>query len=73
MTTPEPTAALDAAELLPCPFCGSDAEVIPRAMPKGSIWFRVVCEWDGCGVSTSLRTTEAEAIAAWNQRDDQHD
>ena len=50
-------------ELLPCPFCGGEAQV------RGSFMdgFRVEC----CGLcfaSTQRYRTEAEAIEAWNTR-----
>lgn len=58
-------------ELKPCPFCGSeihnevsggrDEDVL---VLKGSYWMNcVTCDCDG-----PIRHTEAEAIAAWNQR-----
>jgi len=57
-------------KLKPCPFCGSEADLIIRhsmVRPELSV---VVCTLDlgGCGSSTAWLETEAEAIAAWNRR-----
>ena len=56
MTTPE---------LLPCPFCGGDADIW-RASGERTAW--VAC-MGRCSVLVSKEyTTDAEAIAAWNTR-----
>ena len=56
-------------ELLPCPFCGGEANVIDHHNDDGSV--SVGCNNDTClGFSGLgwLYKTEAEAIAAWNTR-----
>lgn len=55
--------------LKPCAHCGHDANIIPYAAAK-HIRFCAQCENDGCGLKTNSFSTEAEAIAAWNQRAD---
>jgi hypothetical protein len=52
------------AELLPCPFCGSDDLEVQVSMAFGLP--RVVC-FSCPGTGTGHRATEAEAIAAWNR------
>ena len=57
------------SELLPCPFCGGEANVIDHHNDDGSV--SVGCNNDTClGFSGLgwLYKTEAEAIAAWNSR-----
>lgn len=51
----------DETTLLPCPFCGGEAETWNGAGP-----WHVVCT--KCGTVGSPCLTEAEAIAAWNTR-----
>ena len=66
------------SELLPCPFCGADAEI--RAHPlalhdEESRGWEVACWKCGARVgSTVLPTgkTKEQAIEAWNRRSD-HD
>lgn len=48
-----------------CPHCGQ-AEA--RAV-KLNTWYRIVCA--NCGASSSRGSTEAEAWAAWDRRDDE--
>lgn len=50
-------------ELLPCPFCGGEAET----WYDGALW-HVICKSENCAAMSSPRFTEAEAIAAWNNR-----
>ena len=58
------------SELKPCPFCGGDAEINRvdiGGYPKNDPW-QVRCkDWSSCEAFME-RTTEAEAIAAWNRR-----
>ena len=60
-------------ELKPCPFCGGAAMVrssIPGGLGNPRIWY-VCCENAGCPVQPSqmsTRSSEREAIAAWNSR-----
>lgn len=55
------------SELLPCPFCGGEAQVF-----ESGAWFvdhfmkYVRCT--SCGLQTCDYKTEAEAVEAWNTR-----
>lgn len=52
-------------ELLPCPFCGGEAK------RSSETFERTILSWvycTNCGAAGGYRYTEAEAIAAWNQR-----
>lgn len=60
------------SELLPCPFCGGEAELHPTYdMDTSEVdgWF-VWCNNKECECAPETREhfTEAEAIAAWNTR-----
>ncbi|WP_080654839.1 Lar family restriction alleviation protein [Bradyrhizobium japonicum] len=61
-------------ELLPCPFCGSEA--IETSHPScdccGKAWNGEVC-CTKCEASVSHLDTSAEAIAAWNRRSPLHE
>lgn len=49
-------------ELLPCPFCGGEAEI------RGDSVLFVQCAKCGTRYGDRYHATEAEAIAAWNTR-----
>lgn len=62
------------AELLPCPFCGGEAEVQHQSRELyGDVvdWYGVYCKKQFCGF-VSGQSSEAEAIAAWNTRADDY-
>jgi len=52
--------------LLPCPFCGSEAETFEASEDS----FSILCT--GCGVETPYLPYLTEAIAAWNRRAEQN-
>lgn len=56
-------------ELLPCPFCGGEAETVEHDSTYLHGFF-AHCANDDCPntVETDIYPTEAEAIAAWNTR-----
>lgn len=60
------------AELLPCPFCGVEAEVHPAYdIDTDEVdGYFVICRNKNCTAwpETDEYPTEAEAIAAWNTR-----
>jgi Lar family restriction alleviation protein len=71
MTAPTPPAARDAGvgELLPCPFCGGAAELIPmRSLAGDPSGHRVWCPSLPCCAAGPALDTKADAIAAWNRR-----
>lgn len=51
------------SKLLPCPFCGGEAETWDGT----GVW-HVFCTNKDCAAMGSPCLTEAEAIAAWNTR-----
>lgn len=57
------------SELLPCPFCGGEAEPFNPFDNADGTWCVLCSE---CASATGFEQTEAEAIAAWNTRVDYH-
>lgn len=60
--------ALEAEEeLLSCPFCGGEAELVhPLSMGYAYDRYFVTCK--ECRATSMRYSTEADAIAAWNRR-----
>jgi Lar family restriction alleviation protein len=58
--------------LLPCPFCNDPNPKVEKINRIGvhaeKYWYVVVCSVDHCDVMGPSRNTEAEAMAAWNNR-----
>ena len=58
-------------ELLPCPFCGGEADISDEGLGTEPERYWVFCANSRCFVEgTPAFTTEAEAIEAWNTRHD---
>lgn len=53
-------------ELLPCPFCGGEAETLTAESMHGGNLYGVMCA--NCAGRSDVYDIEAEAIAAWNSR-----
>lgn len=53
-------------ELLPCPFCGGEAEMLTAESMNGGYLFGIMC--NDCRSRGDVYDTEAEAISAWNSR-----
>ena len=58
------------SELLSCPFCGGEAEMLTAESMYGGYLFGIMC--NDCRSRGDVYDTEAEAIAAWNTRVDYH-
>ena len=68
----------DETTLLPCPFCGGEAEYVPNPLGTdnnnfnmcGSVGMGVLVtyECEECGADCGLYQDEAIARAAWNRR-----
>ena len=55
----------NAAELLPCPFCGGKGEMTDSAGLDADKAF-IQCQ--GCWVCTTTYDSPDEAVAVWNRR-----
>lgn len=53
-------------ELLPCPFCGNEAEILTAESMHGGYLFGIMC--NDCRSRGDVYDTEAKVIAAWNTR-----
>ena len=53
-------------KLLPCPFCGGEAEILTAESMNSGYLFGIMC--NDCRSRGDVYDTEAEAIAAWNTR-----
>ena len=54
------------SELLPCPFCGGEAEMLTAESMNGGYLFGIMC--NDCRSRGDVYDTEAEAVEAWNTR-----
>lgn len=54
------------SELLPCPFCGGEAETLTAESMYGGYLFGIMC--NDCRSRGDVYDTEEEAIEAWNTR-----
>lgn len=62
------TDSKTATELLPCPFCGGEAELTYLEYDPVAPWF-IQCANRECEIGPATwRKTEADAIEAWNKR-----
>lgn len=62
----EVRAGSSKSELLPCPFCGGEAEILTAESMNGGYLFGIMC--NDCRSRGDVYDTEAEAVAAWNTR-----
>ena len=54
------------SELLPCPFCGGEAETLTAESMNDGYLFCIMC--NDCCSRGDVYDNEAEAIEAWNKR-----
>lgn len=52
-------------ELLPCPFCGKNADMISEIF-LGKLWYKVRCP--GCFAMTYTEENPENAAHEWNRR-----
>lgn len=61
--------ALDTKALLPCPFCGEEADVDVREYTDDKANYgHAYAFCPACGIEQPYRMSEAEAAKAWNTR-----
>lgn len=55
-------------QLKPCPFCGSEAEIVQRQVHLSPpiLWYYVECPQ--CKTQTYVKPTKKDAIDFWNTR-----
>ena len=56
------------SDLLPCPFCGGEADVYKHNRPAFGASYHVECQEEACLCGTCHHESRDEAIAAWNTR-----
>ena len=57
------------AELLPCPFCGGDAEIVSfQTFSWCDVYHRVRCKNEKCEEQTSRCESVYDAVNEWNTR-----
>lgn len=57
-------------ELKPCPFCGSDAQMISEYETIVGKRYKVVCPVCMASVNTGCAQTDKQAARAWNRREE---
>jgi hypothetical protein len=57
---------MSSTELLPCPFCGGEADLCVDSAHSTAYW--IGCSTIGCFGNKQWEETEVEAIRAWNRR-----
>lgn len=59
------------SDLMPCPFCGGKAKLLPTIVRRNGVeeeFYRVECAIRECNVATLPWYPLSRAIAAWNRR-----
>lgn len=64
----KPTRKGDELEILPCPFCGGLAKLIPPQVRPWNRIFRAEVYCSSCFARSNSYTTAQAAIASWNNR-----
>jgi len=55
-------------ELLPCPFCGSQAYVSEDQSSDYDVHWTWHVDCTGCGATIDFKSTKEQAVNAWNSR-----
>lgn len=65
----EQEGRMNEKELMPCPFCGNDAEMVSRMHIPNGKEYTPRCSSPSCaGRLTKRWLIREEAVAAWNRR-----